>query len=124
MANLPHDLLRLGGHVAETRERIDHLYEKLNGLCRWFGVGINGLLFPSEEGDVPVDATRLLELLGDRSEGESQRIYQFIEEFRKILAEHGASYEGAFELIDPERIAGGVCMVKAAYTLRPFWRWY
>ena len=124
MAKLPQELLKLSGLGEEARGRLDRLYEKLNGLCRWFGVGLNGILFAADEGDARFDIQLLLGLAADRSEQELEHIYQFIEEFGALLSAHGAAYEGTFEVLDPETIAEGAQLVRATYAFRPFWRWY
>jgi hypothetical protein len=124
MAKLPQELMKLSGLGDEARGRLDRLYEKLNGLCRWFGVGLNGILFAADEGDACVDGALLRELAAGRSDAEIEHLCQFIEELRAILADHGAAYEGTFEMLDPETIAEGAPLVRAAYAFRPFWRWY
>ncbi len=124
MAALPHELLKLSSLGADSRTRINQLYEKLSGLCRWFGVELNGFIFPADQGEPPVNGADLLSLFAAHPAPQRVRIEQFIDELRRILQEHGVAYEGAFEPLDPDTIADGTMVVKAVYTLRPFWRWY
>jgi|GEM_PF-2426684 len=124
MAALPHELLKLSSLGAESRARINQLYEKLSGLCRWFGVELNGFLFPADQGEPPIEDAHLMALLAAHPESRRARIEQFIEELRRILQEHGVAYDGAFDPLDPDTIADGAMVVKAVYLLRPFWRWY
>ncbi len=106
------------------RDRTDRAYERVLGICRWFHVAVNGLIFPVEPGDPILNTAYLAGLVTARTGAERERLDQFIEQLHEILEEHGLAYEGTIELLDPASSPDNWNLVRVAYTARPFWRWY
>ena len=124
MAKLPLELLSLDKLSDAARERIDRCYEKLLGLCRWFHIGMNGVLFPTEPGDPRLNTSYLDDLVAGRSPLEQERAEQFAEKLGEMLQEYGMGYEGTLELLDAEHSPDDWRLVRVLYAGRAFWRWY
>lgn len=124
MANLPLELFALSRLDEAGRGRIDDCYAKLLGLCRWFNIGMNGVLFPVEHGDASLNENYLAELITARSSLERERIEQFLERLKEIVVAYGMGYEGTLEILDPEGSPEGWELLRVAYAGRAFWKWY
>lgn len=124
MANLPLELFALSRLDDAGRERVDACYGKLLGLCRWFNIGMNGVLFAVERGDAPLNEKYLADFTAGRSALESERVGQFVERLRERLVENDLGYEGTLEIRDPEGAPEGWELLRVAYAGRAFWKWY
>lgn len=124
MANLPLELFAISKLDDTGRERIDNCYGKLLGLCRWFNIGMNGVLFPVEQGDASLNEKYLVDLTAGRSSLEGERVAQFVEKLRERLMEYDLGYEGTLGILDPEGSPESWEILRVAYAGRAFWRWY
>jgi len=124
MARLPLELLSLAQLDGAARARLDECCEKLLGICRWFHIGMNGMLFPSEHGDPRLNTPYLADLIAGRGPRERERLEQFIVRLGELLELYEMGYEGTLEILDAEGEPDVRALMRVAYVARPFWRWY
>jgi hypothetical protein len=124
MARLPLELLKLPDGNDDHRETLDRFYEKLFGLCRWFRIGMNGVLYPQEPGETILDTEYVTTFLASVSMADRERIWQFAQTLEHMLRDQNLAFEGVFELIPGEDANDDWRIVKVSYSQRPFWRWY
>jgi hypothetical protein len=124
MAKFPIELFAMSGANVPAQDRVSRFYDKLFGLCRWFQVGLNGIVFPYDPGESRLDPAYVCSLIGKRTGAERERIEQFGAQLVELLTSEELAFEGTFEIYNADNSPDTWNMVKIAYVRRPFWKWY
>jgi hypothetical protein len=123
MAKFPLELFTSGTN-GTSADRTGKLYDKLLGLCRWFQIGVNGIVYPVEQTEPRLDASYLCTLVDSRSGNDRERVEQFAAQLVEVLSANDLAFEGTFEIFSADKSPDTWSMVKLAYSRRPFWKWY
>jgi hypothetical protein len=124
MAKFPIELFTTSGADAPAHERVARFYDRLFVICRWFQIGLNGIVYPQDPGESRLDAVYLCGLIGKRTGADRERIEQFAAQLVELLCTDDLAFEGTFEIYEADSSPDTWNMVKLAYVRRPFWKWY